>query len=112
LGDTVRSNDRQLAAELDKDNSQIGKVIEYTARALKNLIKRSGDVDELQAHAGYLRRLRNYGLHPGSEPDAVDESAFSEAKAATLLAQTGSYLRLMAELRAQATVKLAAGDDT
>lgn len=108
LGEAVRSRSNKLGKELDAPFGKANKVIEYTAETLRQVLPgRSGDVEEIQAHGGYLRRLRNYGLHPRDDVDDAEESAFTEAGAAVLLAAAGNYLRRMATLRNAATAKLA-----
>jgi len=61
------------------------------------------DSDELHAHAGVLRRIRNYGLHPRESADELVEGYFTEEGCGLLLMTARRYLRLLSEGIAGAT---------
>ena len=67
LGDAVQDEPR-LAKPLGDDNTV--QVMQLVAEHLRQAPRSKTTANELQAHAVYLRDLRNYGLHPRPDEDA------------------------------------------
>lgn len=93
-------------AELDKavtNDAGAATVIRLVAEELTRAAKRHrATIAELHSHAGYLRDLRNYGVHPkGADPAASQEHAFTEEGCALLLLSTHRYLERLAALVAE-----------
>lgn len=90
LGELLREQDTTLARALTDDST-----VRVISRVVENLrrLKAGPGLDELQAHAGYLRDLRNYGHHPRvDQDDRPRELAFTESGCTNLLMATHRYL--------------------
>ena len=96
-GEKLRSNGQTLGKALDSNK---------TAEVLRLVTQRLSEAgvaesDELLAHAGVLRRIRNYGLHPRESSDELVEDYFTEEGCGLLLMMARRYLRLLNEGVAQ-----------
>lgn len=89
-GEKLRDHSTSLAAALDADRT--AQVIERVSELFRKKGSLRTTANELQAHAAFLRDLRNYGVHPRSHADAAREPAFSESAIAVLILQTQRYL--------------------
>lgn len=99
LGELLRDSDTAIAKAVDDDAT--ARVIARVADRLKLAPRQASVIPELHAHAGYLRDLRNYGLHPRASSDDARELPFTETGSLTVIMQTHRYLtRLLAAARA------------
>ncbi|MFC9356456.1 hypothetical protein ACFTZB_07710 [Rhodococcus sp. NPDC057014] len=90
VGEALRSHDAKLGAALDADRTaQVQALVsELLARGprMKTL------ADDLQSFAGYVRLVRNYGIHPMAGDDAAAEDAFTEPGNFSLVQRAHSHL--------------------
>lgn len=93
-GEQLRSRDSRLAKALDQD--QTAKVIDLVCQLMRSVGRLKAAANELQAYAGYLRDLRNYGIHPREAIDISKEPAFTESATMCLILQTHRYLEQLA----------------
>jgi hypothetical protein len=100
VGEQLRSHDTALGKALDEDGT--ARVITRSIEVLRRL-KAAQNIDELHAHAAYLRDLRNYGLHPRSTDDPAREHAFTETGCMNVLMTTYRYLHRLQDLVDAAT---------
>ena len=94
-GEQLRSHDSRLAKALDQD--QTAKVINLVCELMHRVGRLKAAANELQAFAGYLRDLRNYGIHPREAIDTSKEPAFTESATMCLILQTHRYLEQLAD---------------
>jgi hypothetical protein len=97
-GERLRGRDSSLDKALDRGDS----VTQVVTRACRLIDAARGRwpnaAAELQSHAFYLWRIRNYGVHPRDNVSDADlEEAFTEAGCAVLLLRTRSYLTLLSD---------------
>jgi hypothetical protein len=65
------------------------------------------EIQGLQMHAGFMREIRNYGVHPRSATEPI-ESHFTEEAAAFIILATRHYLVLLRDARGQTLEKFGA----
>lgn len=65
-------------------------------------------IDEMYAHAGVMREIRNYGVHPRSTRSSDLEEFFTESSSGQLLARTRFYLLRLQEMTAKAVARTTA----
>lgn len=94
-GELLRCADAGLARLLDQD-AKAEKVIGRIVQVLEQKPQTRPGVQELHAHAGLLRALRNYGVHPRGEPSEQEEHAFTEEAAGLLILESHRYLARLA----------------
>jgi hypothetical protein len=86
-----------LDRAIDAEPPKVEQVQREVANVLRNGIRWGKSVtEELTTHATYLRRLRNYGVHPSGEPNPHIEAVFDEATCGLLLLTTHQYLARLA----------------
>jgi hypothetical protein len=100
VGEQLRSHDAALGKALDEDGT--ARVITRSIEVLRRL-KAAQNIDELHAHAAYLRDLRNYGLHPRGTDDPTREHAFTETGCMNVLMTTHRYLHRLQDAVAAGT---------
>lgn len=100
IGEELRSHAAQPAKALDDDGT--ARVITRSVDVLRRL-KAAPGIDELHAHAAYLRDLRNYGLHPRGSDDPTREHAFTATGCMNVLMTTHRYLHRLQDALAAAT---------
>ena len=96
-GEKLRSSaPKKLGSALD------GNRTDEVLRLVAQRLRESGmKTNELLAHAGVLRGIRNYGLHPRETSDYLMEDYFTEEGCGLLLMTARRYLRLLNEGVAQ-----------
>jgi hypothetical protein len=94
-GEQLRDLDPQLPKVLAADETT--KVVRRVCEVLRQSGRLRASSDELQAHVGLLRQLRNYGVHPRAEDDSHLERYFTDPAAAVLVMQTHGYLVRLAD---------------
>lgn len=62
-------------------------------------------IDELYAHAGVLREIRNYGVHPRSTGSTDLEDYFTDNASGLLLARSRFYLLRLQEMTTKAAIR-------
>jgi hypothetical protein len=82
------------AIKADATN-RVQKLVAEHLRGVRTLARRPTLPDELLAHAGILREIRNYGVHPREIRDDL-ERYFSEEACGLLLFETHHYLTALA----------------
>lgn len=65
-------------------------------------------IDEMYAHAGVFREIRNYGVHPRSTTSTDLEDYFTETASGQLLARSRFYLMRLQEMTTKAVARTAA----
>jgi len=94
-GEQLRDRNNGLAKALDDDRTV--QVIDRVCELMRRIGRLKATANELQAHAAYLRDLRNYGIHPRGSIDSAQEPAFTAAATSVLLLQTHRYLVRLAD---------------
>lgn len=97
LGRAVAVQGSALAKAIDDDNTVT--VVNRTCERLRELKARPGAVNEVRAHADYLRDVRNYGLHPRELHDADREGPFTEAGCTALFMASRRYFVKLLDLK-------------
>ncbi|MGY1680559.1 hypothetical protein [Geodermatophilus sp. SYSU D01176] len=99
LGARLRGQSPQLAKALDAD-TRTASVISLVHDLLGPMKLPGGsrvNLDELRAHATYLRDLRDYGLHPrGKVSDDLEHHFTEHAAALTFMTSHRYFMRLEA----------------
>lgn len=62
-------------------------------------------IDEMYAHAGVMREIRNYGVHPRSTTSSDLEDYFTENASGQLLARSRFYLLRLQEMTTKAVAR-------
>jgi hypothetical protein len=86
---------KKLGEALEKDNTS--DVLRLVTQKLRESGVKKVEADELLAHAGVLKRIRDYGLHPRESTDELVEEYFTEEMCGLLLMTARRYLRLLSE---------------
>ena len=89
-GEQLRHMSDGLAKALDGDRTT--QVISRLCEMMRRVGRLRADANELEAHAAYLRDLRNYGVHPRDLASSIHEAVFTEPSLAVLIMQTHRYL--------------------
>lgn len=66
-------------------------------------------IDELYSHAGVMRALRNYGVHPRARTSPELEEHFNEVAAGLVVTRSRFYLLRLQEMTSRAVARLLAG---
>lgn len=93
-GEQLRDQDSALVKALDGDRTE--QVLARVAEVLRASSKSRYGIEELHAHAGFLRELRNYGVHPRGPVSESQEHAFTEEATGLLILETQRYLARLA----------------
>lgn len=101
-GERLRGLNEQLDRALDGD-ATAARIQDRVSDALRQYRVPRPTITDLQAAAGRLRDLRNYGVHPRSTEHDSQERFFTEAGAGLLLLDTHRYLTQLAEAVHSAT---------
>lgn len=97
-GEELRSRDTALAKALDGDRTAT--VQSRVADIIRPLPRMKGVADNLESFAGYVRMVRNYGIHTGAADDLAAEEAFTEQGSYSLIQRAHSHLvQLLAAVR-------------
>ncbi|MGW5441417.1 hypothetical protein [Nocardia asteroides] len=99
-GEELRSRDTALAKALDADRTATvqSRVADIIRR--QQLPRMKGVADNLESFAGYVRMVRNYGIHTGAADDLAAEEAFTEQGSYSLIQRAHSHLvQLLAAVR-------------
>ncbi len=98
VGEELRSRDTALAKALDADRTAT--VQSRVADIIRPLPRMKGVADNLESFAGYVRMVRNYGIHTGADDDLAAEEAFTEQGSYSLIQRAHSHLvQLLAAVR-------------
>lgn len=85
-------------------NDRTADVLKRVAAWLKDGAKDADKIriDEMYAHAGVLREIRNYGVHPRGTSSTDLEDYFTESASGQLLARSRFYLLRLQEMTTKA----------
>lgn len=100
---------RKITDAISQKNAS--RVILLTADRLRQTKGQGPTVDEVLAHASYLRDLRNYGVHPFGDPELGQEDAFAEPGCMLLIMNTHRYLARLYRSALAAGVDFSAADN-
>lgn len=79
------------------DSGSTSDVQRLVVARLRDLRVNRAELDEVHGHAGFLRRLRNYGVHPKLQ-ESEEELYFTEESAAFVIFMTRHYIQLLYRL--------------
>lgn len=91
------------ALERVVETDRTAQVQEAVSKVLRDWLprQRAWEADELAQHAGLMRRIRNYGVHPREDADEGLEVYFQEDRCGLLVLEAHRHLRRLGELVAQ-----------
>lgn len=91
---------RMLDSELERalDNQGTARLQSRVAHLIRTHVKPSTLADELLGHAGLVRDLRNYGVHPRDVEDASIDALFGEEATGLLVLNTHRHLVTLARV--------------
>ncbi|WP_063055832.1 hypothetical protein [Nocardia salmonicida] len=98
VGEELRSHDQQLDQALNGDRTATVQI--RVAELIRQLPQMKAVADDLKSFAGYVRVVRNYGIHTAAADDVAAESAFTEPGSYSLIQRAHSHLvQLLAAAR-------------
>jgi hypothetical protein len=100
VAERLRGTSVEIDRVLNDDRTSIATLIRTVADDLASRDRSQRSlIEELHARAGYLRDLRNYGIHSrDADENASQEQAFTEAGAGLLLLSARRYLEQLSSL--------------
>jgi hypothetical protein len=104
VGEAFRGRDDELESALD--GNRFAQVLRLVDPHLRQVRANGTAINEVRAHAEYLRDLRNYGVHPVEQHAPSQEHAFTEVGALLLVYTTHHYLTRLFECAEAAGVRI------